>query len=158
MLIKPSGISLLVLISFLFNSANLDAQVEDRRFDPRQRCITVGILQGGGSMVGFDVEALVSKRIGLQIGSGLIGIGGGINYHFKPTIRSSFLSLQYWHQGLGERYTQSVIGPSYVFRARKLFSFQAGIGYAFEKGPAWPDDRVHPTVMLLYAIGLYFPV
>lgn len=149
---------MLILFSFLLLSTHLNAQIEDDRFDARRTCITVGILEGGGSLVGFDMEVLVSERVGLQAGSGFVGLGGGINYHFKPTIRSSFLSLQYWHQGFGETYTQSVFGPSYVFRAKKIFTFQAGIGYALEEGPAWPADMEQPPVMLMYAIGLYFPI
>lgn len=149
---------MLVLITILVFSAELHAQAVDQRFDLRRTSITVGFLQGGGSMIGFDMEILVSERVGLQVGSGYIGIGGGINYHFKPSIRSSFLSLQYWHQGINKTYTQSMIGPTYVFRAKKIFTFQAGIGYALEEGPAWPKDKEQPPVMLLYSIGAYFPI
>jgi hypothetical protein len=149
---------MLILLSFLFLTANLNAQTEDARFDPRRRSITVGILQGGGSLVGFDFEAIGNKQIGFQVGSGFMGFGAGINYHFKPTIRSSFLSLQYWHQGLADSYTQSLIGPSYVFRARKLLTFQAGLAYALDKGPAWPENTEQSPIMLMYAIGLYFPI
>ena len=49
----------------------------------RRKAITVGILQGGGSLVGADFEWMFSDRWGLQVGAGLIGFGGAINYHFK---------------------------------------------------------------------------
>lgn len=158
MIIKSTGIRLLVLFALLLISPRINAQNEDKRFDLRRRSITIGFLQGGGSIVGFDVETLISNQFGIQIGSGIIGFGGGVNYHFKPTIRSSFISLQYWHQGFGETYAQSLIGPSYVFRARKLFTFQGGIGYALDKGPGWPDNREQSPIMLLYSIGIYLPI
>jgi hypothetical protein len=117
----------------------------------------VGVLNGGGSLIGLDMEYKVGRTFGLQVGAGLVGVGAGLNFHLKPTLRSSFVSLQYWHQGIGDSYTQSLVGPSFVFRARKIFTAQIGIGYALEKGPAWDDSIEQPGVMLTYSIGLYFP-
>lgn len=119
--------------------------------------LTVGILQGGGSLIGVDFELLLTDKIGVQLGFGYIGFGGGINYHLNPSIRSSFISLQYWHQGVGETYTQSLIGPSFVYRARKMFTAQLGLGYLIENGPAWGDRDPIP-IMLTYAIGIYLPM
>ncbi|MDA3891971.1 MAG: hypothetical protein PF517_09955 [Salinivirgaceae bacterium] len=119
--------------------------------------VTIGILQGGGSLIGVDFESLITKRIGLQMGLGYVGIGGGIDFHLRPTIRSSFISLQYWYQGFGESHTQSVLGPCFVYRGKKCFTFQIGTGYALEKGPAWPSDKEQPQLMLTYAIGVYIP-
>ncbi|MEN8156386.1 MAG: hypothetical protein ABFS10_05500 [Bacteroidota bacterium] len=124
----------------------------------KRNSITIGILQGGGSIVGADFEFLVSNHVGLQIGGGFIGFGGGINYHFKPSIRSSFLSLQYWNQGVGDSFAQNAIGPTYVFRGKKWFTFQIGLGATLEKGPAAPDDFEQPPVILLYSIGGYIPI
>jgi len=122
-----------------------------------KNAVTFGFLEGGGSLVGFDCEMMLSKSASFQVGAGIIGFGLGINKHFKPSITSSFLSLQYWHQGFGNTYTQSLIGPSFVFRAKKIFSFQIGLGYAIEKGPAWPVNKTQPPIMLTYAIGGYIP-
>ncbi len=123
----------------------------------KRLCATFGILQGGGSLIGADLEVLVSNRIGIQAGAGFVGFGGGLNIHLKPTIRSSFVSLAYWHQGVGDSYTQSVVGPSYVYRGKKWFTAQIGLGFAVEKGPNWPDSKTQPPVMLLYSIGAYIP-
>jgi hypothetical protein len=66
-----------------------------------RNCVAGGILQGGGSLVGADLEFLLFKGLGIQAGAGLIGFGAGINYHIQPdNIRTPFLSLQYWHQGV----------------------------------------------------------
>lgn len=120
---------------------------------------TLGLLQGGGSLVGADFELLVSDRVGLQVGAGVVGLGAAINYHLQPSIRSSMISLLYWHQGLGETFTQSLLGPSYVFRAKKLFTASLGLGFALEQGPGWPKDKLdQPPVMLTYSIGIYLPV
>jgi len=131
-----------------------DSQITE---EPRT-AITIGILNGGGSLVGADFEVMATKRIGIQAGAGYMGFGAGLNYHLKPSIRSSMISLQYWHQGFGDLYTQSVVGPSFVLRAKKIFTAQLGLGFAIEEGPAWPEDKMdQPPVMLLYSIGIYLP-
>jgi len=137
---------------------NLFSQTEDSIKIEKKSSITIGVLQGGGSLVGIDVETLISKRFGLQLGVGYIGFGGGLNYHFKPSIRSSFISFQYWHQGIDNSFTQSVVGPNFVFRGKKWFTFQIGLGAPLEKGQAWPEDKEQPPVMLMYSIGFYIPV
>jgi len=139
-------------------SLNLFAQVlEDQNYEKRNS-ITIGFLQGGGSIVGADFETLLSKQFGVQVGAGLIGFGAGINYHLYPTINSSFISLQYWHQGVGNSHTQSLLGPNFVFRGKKWFTAQIGLGFALDKGPAWPSSMQQPPVMLMYSIGAYFPL
>lgn len=119
--------------------------------------ITTGILHGGGSLVGFDLETMLGRNVAVQAGAGFVGFGGGLNFHFRPDIRSSFISMQYWHQGFGESFSQSLVGANYVFRARKLFTLTGGFGFPLDKGPAWPANQEQPPVMLTYAIGLYFP-
>jgi len=136
-------------------STNLFSQTE---LIEKRHSITIGLLQGGGSLVGADFEFLLTDHFGFQIGAGLVGFGGGLNYHFKPSIRSSFISLQYWNQGIGESFTQNVIGPNFVFRGKKWFTAQIGLGVPLEKGPAWPDNFEQPPVMLMYSIGAYIPL
>lgn len=123
---------------------------------PNQRnALTIGFLEGGGSLLGVDYEHLIGKNGGVQFGAGHSGYGFGINIHFKPTTRSSYFSLQYWHQGFGDYFTQSLLGPCLVLRARKIITAQIGLGVPLKKGPNWPDDHVQPDLMLTYAIGLY---
>jgi hypothetical protein len=124
----------------------------------KRAAITVGFLQGGGSLIGADFEYLVAPKLGLQIGAGYIGFGGGINYHLKPAINSSFVSLAYWHQGIGETFAQDAIGGVFTFRARKLLSASLGLGIPLSRGPALEEDFEQPPVMLLYSIGIYFPL
>ena len=121
-------------------------------------CITAGILQGGGSLVGADLEFMLNEHFGAQVGAGLIGFGAGLNYHFKPGIRSSFLSVQYWNQGIGNSFAQSLIGPNFVYRSKKWFTFQIGLGAVLEVGDndLYDEGKV-PDVILTYAIGAYFP-
>lgn len=118
---------------------------------------TVGLLQGGGALIGADIEFLLSKSVGIQVGAGFRGYGAGLNVHLKPDIRSSFVSLAYWHQGIGETHTQTVMGPTFVYRSKKWFTAQLGLGFPLEKGVAWPETMDHPPVMLMYSIGAYFP-
>jgi hypothetical protein len=118
--------------------------------------LSVGVLNGGGGLIGADFETLLSPRVGLQLGAGLVSYSLGLNYHLKPGIRSSFLSLSYWHQGLGAGFTQSMLGPSYVFRGKKWFTAQLGLGYILDRGPAFPATAVQTPVILTYSIGAYF--
>ena len=123
----------------------------------KEYCITMGILQGGGSLIGADLEFLLTSRIGFQVGVGIIGLGTGLNYHLKPWIKSSFFSFQYLNQGIGETFAQNIVGLTYVYRSKKWFTFQAGVGAPLNKGPALPDDYEQPPVMFLYSIGAYIP-
>lgn len=150
------------LFSFLLLTLSLAAQeiatlTEMPAKEPKV-AITLGVLQGGGGLVGADLEVMVSNRVSFQLGAGLLSYGAGINYHLKPQINSSMISLAYWHQGIGEYHTQTLLGPSYVFRAKKIFTAQLGLGYALEKGPAWPVTKTQPPAMLLYSIGIYLPI
>ena len=119
--------------------------------------INVGVLMGGGSLIGADLEFLLGKHAGLQMGMGISSMGFGINFHFQPYINSSFLSLQYWRQGFGTNHYASYFGPMYTYRARKVFQFGIGFGVVQSRGPMWDMDRDTPFV-LLYNIGLFFPL
>ena len=123
----------------------------------KKNAITIGILEGGGSLVGADLETLLGSQFGVQIGAGLVGFGAGLDVHLHSSIRSSFISFQYWHQGFGSSYTQSVVGPSFVYRGKKWFTFQIGFGFPVGRGPALPVDTKQSPVMLTYAIGAYIP-
>ena len=60
----------------------------------KENCITVGILQGGGSLIGLDYELKPAPEIvGLQAGVGFTGFDFAVNVHVKRNIMSSFLSL-----------------------------------------------------------------
>jgi len=148
-------ITLLILLSL--NSFSQRRKQAFHRFE-KKNALTVGILQGGGSLVGVDFETLITDRFGVQFGAGYIGFGGGLNYHLKQSIRSSFISLQYWNQGIGSTFAQNIVGASYVFRGERWFTFQIGMGVPLQKGPALPRSYDQPPVMLMYSIGAYFPI
>lgn len=124
----------------------------------KKMSISAGFLQGGGGIVGADFEYMFSKHFSAQVGGGYISFGAGINYHFKPYINSSMVSLLYWHQGIGSSFSQAIVGPVYTFRARKVFQFQIGVGARVGKGPALNSNTANVPVMLLYSIGVYFPI
>lgn len=146
---------LILLLSFLlFCRPAIGQETEEK---DSKVAVSIGVLHGGGSLVGVDFEFLLGNRFGIQAGAGLTGFGGGITYHLKPDIRSSMITLQYYHQGVGDSYTQSMLGPVFVYRAKKLFTASLGLGYALEKGPNFPDNKTQPPVMLLYSIGIYLP-
>ena len=134
-------------------------QVSAQRVPSEKRMsIAAGVLQGGGGIVGADFEFMIGNHFSAQAGMGVVSFGAGINYHFKPFINSSMISLMYWHQGLGDTYTQAVLGPVYTFRAPKVFQFQIGLGARVGEGPALPESSKNVPMMLLYSIGVYFPL
>lgn len=153
---KPSIATLILFCALSFHSIAQHAPGEQTK-DSRAS-ITIGILQGGGSLVGADLEFLATDRLGIQLGAGLVGYGGGINYHLKPTIRSSYFSFLYIHQGTGDSFVQSVAGPNFVFRGKRWFTIQIGAGIRIEEGPALPAKLKDTSFMLMYAIGAYFPL
>lgn len=120
-------------------------------------CLTIGLLEGGGSLIGADFEFKVSEIMAFQVGAGFLGYGAGLNLHIKPTINSSFISLQYWHQGIGAATVQEITGLNYVFRGKSILTAQIGLGVALSKGPAFPKESKQSEVLLMYALGIRFP-
>jgi len=133
---KKTLITVLLFISCAALMAQfVDAAQQSAPTNPKRVAITVGFLQGGGSLIGADLEFLVTPKLGLQIGGGYVGFGGGINYHLKPAINSSFVSLGYWHQGIGETFAQDALGGLFTFRANKLLSASLGPWNTSQQGP-----------------------
>ena len=124
--------------------------------------IDAGLFMGGGGLFGADLEFMLSKRLALQFGTGFWPIGTAtcsFNFHLKPYINSSFVSLQYYHLGFGGNYIGSTLGPMFSFRAKKIFQAGAGYGYVLSKGPLWNDAYKEDVQMLIwFNIGLYFPL
>lgn len=118
--------------------------------------MSIGFLNGGGGLLGADLEILLNDRVGIQLGAGFVSYGAAINFHLKPGIRSSFVSLQYLNQGTGESFAQNAIGPSFGYRGKRWFTYQLGLAKTLSKGPAFPANREQPSVMLTYSIGAYF--
>lgn len=146
----------ITLLFFSFLSISIAQNPQD--IDNPGASLTLGVLQGGGGLIGADLEYLLTEKLGVQVGLGFYSFGAGINYHFKPAIRSSFISFQYRKQGLTENFVQTLLGPSYVFRAKKIFTCQIGLAKTIAKGPLYPKDKPFPPVMLVYSIGIYLPM
>lgn len=147
----------ILFIILICVSTNLFSQEVKSDEYIEKRVATIGILQGGGSLIGADLEFLLSRQFGFQVGLGYVGFGAGLNYHFVPSIRSSFVSLQYCNQGIGKSFYQNIVGTSFVYRAKKWFTFQIGLGVPLTKGPGAPKNYELPSYMLIYSIGAYFP-
>ncbi|MCL2727600.1 MAG: hypothetical protein FWD56_04370 [Bacteroidales bacterium] len=143
--------------SGVFFESRQQAGYNAKHESEKHTSINVGVLMGGGSLIGADLEFLVMKRLGLQLGAGITSMGLGINYHFEPYINSQFVSVQYWHQGFGNNHYASYLGPVYTYRAQKIFQISLGFGTVLSRGPLWNMDKDTP-VALLYSIGLFFPL
>jgi hypothetical protein len=160
-------------------SFGLSAQLLPEPESVKTSCFTVGYHQGAGSLIGVDFESVIVNQWSAQIGTGFYGFGGGLNYHltniFRSSyynyIRSSFVGIHYWRQGADDSYlqlseldkgfrdshTQTLIGPNFVYRGRKWFTAQIGLGYILDKGPRYvgkADQKFVP----MYSIGVYYPL
>ena len=151
---------LALLVLFTFSTNGLLAQENDAPATEESRlAISTGFLMGGGGLIGADLEFMPTNRLGLQAGVGLGSFGFGLNYHFQDRINSSFISLVYWQQGLGDNHYASYVGPLYTFRARRFFQASVGYGLVVNEGPAIRGTRYEgTTASLLFNIGLFFPL
>lgn len=126
--------------------------VSIEQFDRQKTAITLGLLNGGG-LLGAELETLVSKNMGVHIGLGFIGACAGIDYHFKPTINSSSITLQLRNQGFGEIHTDTSIGLGYTFRKYHL-AIQLGLAYKLKQGPntieGWNTSDIIPQISFGY--------
>jgi hypothetical protein len=118
--------------------------------------ITIGLLQGGGSLFGVDFERLIHDNIGIQAGIGIVGFGAGINYHIQPNINGSFVSLQYWNQHFKGMIVQSSISINYVYRSKRNISLQLGIGYRIHEKVQPLSAPSKTPLMHTFAIGWHF--
>lgn len=145
---------LLFLLSMPFQVLN--AQITNYPELEPTSVMSIGFLNGGGGLIGADLEILMNDRVGIQLGAGIISYGAALNYHLKPGIRSSFVSLQYLNQGTGQGFVQNALGPSFGYRGKKWFTYQVGIAKILSTGPAFPITMEKPVVMFTYSIGAYF--
>ena len=92
--IKQKCMKKIIILIMICFSTNLFSQTEQIKEEVNMRkSVTIGVMQGGGSLIGADFEFLLTDYFGFQVGAGIIGYGAGLNYHFKPSIRSSFISI-----------------------------------------------------------------
>ena len=133
-------------------------QTKERVPSEKKACISAGVLQGGGGLVGVDFEYMIGKNFSAQAGLGAVSFGGALNYHFKPFINSSMVSVVYMHQGIGQSYTASWVGSTYTFRAPKIFQAQIGFGYMVDFGPKATSTMQSNPFGLIYSIGVFFPI
>jgi hypothetical protein len=156
--IATTVISFCLLLNWSYSATSIDQAQE------KSMVASIGFLQGGGSLLGVDIEMLATPELGVQVGAGFIGLGAGLIYHFKPSIMSDAISLSIWNQGLfGDNLTQRAIGVSYIYRRpNKDFTAQLGIAYVLERSETFSKLMKEltgadaPPVMLIYSIGWWF--
>ena len=150
-------VSLTVICFVFLGLPNVQSQ-EKVKVDREERAsVNAGFMMGGG-MAGCDLEFLLNRRIGLQVGAGFVGASASINYHLRPYINSSFFSVQYMHVGFGGGNVGATVGPMFNFRARKLFQAGIGWGAVVSRGPLWEDAYKKDVSLLLnFNVGLYIP-
>ena len=127
--------------------------------------ISYGILQGGGALLGADVEILIYKNVGTQLGAGIIGGGGVLTVHLKKTLQSSYFTLSFWNRGLTLNQSntvdftnfKSIFGPTFVYRSKKGFTVQVGSG--IENNSLINNDILLgytiPKLTFMFSVGFF---
>lgn len=112
--------------------------------------ISSGFMHGGGAIIGTDLEYLFNNRFGAQVGLGFHAVGMGLNYHIASGPNTSFFTIQYRNEISN---SQQSIGPAFVFRAKRLFTAQAGVGVLLGNNDY--SKPISSYTIITYAIGLY---
>ncbi|MFZ5939389.1 MAG: hypothetical protein ACOYXB_02340 [Bacteroidota bacterium] len=144
----------ILAVSVLSAQVKVDISRSNPVVSDEVNAVTLGIFHGGGALIGVDYERLISGGFGVQGGVGYKAFGFGLNYHFKPTTRSSYINLGYWHQGLGATYTQSLVGVTFVYRAKKILQASIGGGYQVDYNYLTFYEY---GFELMYSLGVYLP-
>jgi len=126
----------------------------------KKNAITIGFLQGGGGLVGFDYERLIAGGVGLQLGVGITSVGAGLTFHLnEETTDSSAIWAGVWNQGVpGDTRSATYIGMSSILRGWGWLNGQIGLGYVVFVGDgmkAATGIGEKTKVLLLYSLGWY---
>ncbi len=145
-----------IIVLFSISTACFSQHRPYKKYDNEKFVITLGVFNGGGGLVGADLEYFVTPHLGVTAGAGYISYGFGLNYHLSSGgSRSSYFNLSYFQQGVGDSFYKSYIGPSLVWRAKKILQIQAGIAYLLDTGADY-EGTVFP-MFFVGSVGVYFP-
>jgi len=82
---------LFILFGFAI-SAQQAATAPDK--SDKNQAIAIGVgYPFGGSLLGVEYERRLFDQLAFTAGAGVIGFGGGLNYHFDKSLDSSFLHV-----------------------------------------------------------------
>jgi hypothetical protein len=124
-----------LFISFLVFSVNSWAQGgTNRSSEVKKNSISANIL-GTGSYIGFTYERLLFSKLNVEVGIGLIGIGGGITYYpFKanPKRICPYFGVKYTSHAIvdGAHKTVTYIPFGISYFGKGMFNFGIDIGPA----------------------------
>ena len=85
-----------IILTFIFFIALLSGKAQENvyhdshsRWDfARETAFSAGIGIGGNSAFGAELQTMFLPRLSFQLGAGINGFSGGLNYHFYPAVRS----------------------------------------------------------------------
>ncbi|MFY0598062.1 MAG: hypothetical protein JXR03_00225 [Cyclobacteriaceae bacterium] len=150
------GVFLLSTLCF-FNSWGQNTGIDKEEPPNPSMAVTMGLFQGGGSIVGADIDLLLGKRFGIQAGGGYLGLGGGFLYHVgKPyKINTSAFAFTAWQFGAGSKFSGAYAGPSFIFRAFNFLSIQGGGGIRIARNNETYSRPKATPYSLRFAIGFF---
>ncbi|MBP7644095.1 MAG: hypothetical protein KA767_12195 [Saprospiraceae bacterium] len=126
---------------------------------PNSSLVALGYQLGGYSLIGFEREAMIDKRIGAFFGLGYLGATVGLKMHFKEDVYSNFISFSAKDGGIGKI---DVLAIEFGGRLRlskiKTFGihYQAGFSYILNIDPLLASnifDGETPTIFPSVGIG-----
>lgn len=154
---KKHILSLVFLISFLeIHAQNYIYEQKHEKWDfVSETAVSAGLGIGGNSAFGAEMQIMFLPRWSSQLGVGINGFSGGINYHIYPTVSSPYISVQAWQKGFGVNYKAAYAGPMFVYRANRLLQAGLGVGYLIHKNP---EADVNTSYMMMFNLGIYLPM
>lgn len=146
-----------IFVFSLFSVAAI-GQINPGIYERNEKTVIVlGYGSGGGSIVGADIETLLTGRLGFMAGAGFIGANVGFNFHLKPKIRSPYLSVQLWQNGLSYAHIYTSVGPYLGVRLFNFLNVEAGVGYILATGDNATQAVLDSDIALGLKVGAFFP-
>lgn len=150
-------ITLFVLIWMLSLEASAQNSYIYEGYEPKEKvAFTLGVSNGMESLITANVAFMPGRLVGWQLEGSQRGLGAGMHFHFEDEITSSAVGFRYWHNGIGEEFTQPVAGLTFLFRSQYHISGELGLGYIFKNSGFNANHVRENGVIFLYSIGFYF--
>lgn len=118
--------------------------------------VSAGLTNGINSMLSANINYMPGNVIGWQLGAGMEGVGAALNFHLRQEVNSPAITVNYWYNGLGNNYEQSVFGMTYMHRTQRYLSTQLGLGYITTSDGNFNNNARDSGIVILYSLGVYF--
>ncbi len=133
-------IFVLLVAMFMFLGISAEPLSTDDTKANKNQAIAIGVgFPIGGSLLGIEYERRLFDQFAFTAGAGLIGFGGGFNYHFDKTLDSSFVHIGVSDMIPGD--SGIILGEASI-NGRFFGWLEASVGYAYiiKAGDKFKED------------------